>query len=553
VFRAFLTSNGTMTDLGTLGGDYSEGRAISNAGHVTGYSYTADANLHAFLYRDGTMTDLNTVAGVAGSGWTLFDARGVNDTLQITGTGSLGGQTSAYLLSLDTVVWEGGISGSWDDRNGWSFGVTPVSRMNVTIDPVRSLTVTGPSASASVRTLAIGGDATGNNGIATLSLDGGTISVLGSGGAFATISANGVLTGDGTINGAITNLGTVNAQNLTLSGGLTNQGLVNGDGRLNTGLINASSGLVQAGAGQTLRLSGASHSNAGQIEAIGGGNLVVTGTFANNSGGQLYVSDATVRFASAVTNATGGRIQSDDAVLRFNGGLTNSGQMQFTFGESAIFGNVTTTSGGKVILSGNSNTTFYDMVDIGGGGELLVSAGSAAVFFGRVVQRTGSTFSGSGVKFYVGGLAVGGSPGLGMDAGDVTFDSGNFYEAEIGGLVPGSGFDKYVVGGRLSFGGTLKLTSWQGFTGQAGHSYDLFDWGTTEGAFDTIDADGLVLASGTRLDVSRLYVDGTISIAAVPEPGEWAMLLAGLALVGGTARRRGRAPMARDDIGRAKP
>jgi hypothetical protein len=260
-----------------------------------------------------------------------------------------------------------------------------------------------------------------------------------------------------------------------------------------------------------------------------------------------------VRFASAVTNATGGRIQSDDAVLRFNGGLTNSGQMQFTFGESAIFGNVTTTSGGKVILSGNSNTTFYDMVDIGGGGELLVSAGSAAVFFGRVLQRTGSTFSGSGVKFYVGGLAVGGSPGLGMDAGDVTFDSGNFYEAEIGGLVPGSGFDKYVVGGRLSFGGTLKLTSWQGFTGQAGHSYDLFDWGTTEGAFDTIDADGLVLASGTRLDVSRLYVDGTISIAAVPEPGEWAMLLAGLALVGGTARRRGRAPMARDDIGRTKP
>ena len=128
----------------------------------------------------------------------------------------------------------------------------------------------------------------------------------------------------------------------------------------------------------------------------------------------------------------------------------------------------------------------------------------------------------------------------------MAFGAGNFYLAEIGGLTAGTEFDAYRVAGHLDFGGTLALVSWDGFTGQAGQRFDLFDWGSASGAFATIDADGFALAAGTALDLSRLYVDGSIAVVAVPEPGPWALMLGG-ALVLGWRRRRacGNPPTAR--------
>ena len=141
--HAFLYSNGIMTDLGTLGGTASSGSAINAAGQVTGVSLTAgDSAKHAFLYSNGVMKDIGSLGGpqifihainasghvvgtadispwenhaflyrggasmidlntlVAGSGWTLRSADGINDSGQITGWGYNGnGEGRAFLLT----------------------------------------------------------------------------------------------------------------------------------------------------------------------------------------------------------------------------------------------------------------------------------------------------------------------------------------------------------------------------------------------------------------------------------------------------------------------
>ncbi|WP_414858790.1 PEP-CTERM sorting domain-containing protein, partial [Paucibacter sp. TC2R-5] len=211
------------------------------------------------------------------------------------------------------------------------------------------------------------------------------------------------------------------------------------------------------------------------------------------------------------------------------------------------------TAASQIILSGNSNSTFYGNVDVQNGAELRVSTGSVATFFGTVQQRTGAKFSGAGAKRFEGTLTVGASPGLGSDEGDVEFGDSSTYLAEIGGITActlrcgsdeafkNSSFDKYIVAGNLSLNGTLKLTSWNGFVAQKGQSFDLLDWGTLTGTFADIDATGFKLAAGTQLDYSQLYTSGEIRVMAapVPEPETYALLLAGLGLLAWRRRKFG--------------
>lgn len=72
-------TDGSLRDLGTLGGGFSAADAINDAGQVAGASFPANSGFtHAFLY-DGTMRDLGTLGG------TVSGAFGLNAAGVVTG------------------------------------------------------------------------------------------------------------------------------------------------------------------------------------------------------------------------------------------------------------------------------------------------------------------------------------------------------------------------------------------------------------------------------------------------------------------------------------
>ncbi len=84
----------SITDLGTLGGDYSFANGINNRGQVVGYSATASGTQHAVLWEDGQMTDLGTL-----SGREYGVASGINSRGQVVG------YSTTALGEVHAVLW----------------------------------------------------------------------------------------------------------------------------------------------------------------------------------------------------------------------------------------------------------------------------------------------------------------------------------------------------------------------------------------------------------------------------------------------------------------
>src|SRR5213592_544702 len=99
--RATLWENGTMTDLGSLGGGTAFANDVNEAGQIVGGTTDASGYQRAFLWENGVMTDL----GVQPDG----SALAINDKGQIVGT--MNGERQGFLWDHGTITDLGTLGG----------------------------------------------------------------------------------------------------------------------------------------------------------------------------------------------------------------------------------------------------------------------------------------------------------------------------------------------------------------------------------------------------------------------------------------------------------
>lgn len=356
--------------------------------------------------------------------------------------------------------------GSWDTAANWDQAVTPDEVMQVFIDKPTVVTVTGGTTQRVVNQLQLGG---------------------GSGASVLELRSNAVVSAT---NGAA----------------LLPGGVLRGDGVFDVGdtaITNPAGAEIRVGADERLHLASASFTNAGRVESIG-----------------TAAALAEIEFSSAVMNeSSSGTITARNSILRFGGGLTNAGSLAMSFGTTDALGDINNTAQGRIVVSGESQATFYD--DVLNNGTIQVSAGSMAVYFGTV---TGSgNFPGGGTNFFEGDLRPGNSPAEVHFGGDLLLGPSSHTLLELAGAQVGSGYDQLDVAGSLSLGGTLEVALLDGFNPGYGESFDLLDFGSLAGRFDAITLP--TLDRGLAWDTSALYSTGTIT--AVPEPAAWLLALVG--------------------------
>lgn len=346
--------------------------------------------------------------------------------------------------------------------------------------------------------------ATTLNNDATLTLNQGSVTAnTFNNNAGRIVQLNGTTSLTGTT--AINNSGTLrmNSQTASLSGGgLSNNasGTISGTGQINNSLTN--NGTVRVTGSEHLLFTGSGNLNVMNMN-LAGGTLEFTQTLFNRDGAAI-----TGRGTLITSSATPGGL-----------GLTNEGLMSFSAGTTDVYGDVDNDSDGRIVTGGAGITTFFDDV-VHNGLEIRTFGGSRTVFFGN--QSGAGAFTGTGVVEYAGDLRPGNSPANVTYEGDVFFNSSAGLFIELGGLTPGTQYDRLTVAGLVTVDGLLDVATIGGFVPTAGNQFIIIDNGGTDavqGTFSGLAEGAQFLSHGHLYQIT--YQGGTgndVVLTAVPEP-----------------------------------
>jgi autotransporter-associated beta strand protein len=191
--------------------------------------------------------------------------------------------------------------------------------------------------------------------------------------------------------------------------------------------------------------------------------------------------------------------------------------------------------GGNLIKTGGGTLTLGDPTYTGtttiSGGTLKITSSTAGT---SLVTLSGGTLSGANTG------------GTSLTLSSLTWNAGSTITAELTGSGTGGGAtsdsDSYDLTGALSFGGSGAYDfnfSGSSLTGDGPWTYDLITYASESGYTSGLTAENLPVGySGgfSSLDPSGGIL--TFTVSAVPEPGVYALVLGGVALLAGLRRRK---------------
>ena len=97
--HAFVWKNGTMQDLGTFGGNKSTAYSVNDSGQIVGGSnLSGDLSRHAFIFENGEMKDIDTLGGVKSNAYDINNSGEVVGSVAIPGSGR----------DFSAFIWENG-------------------------------------------------------------------------------------------------------------------------------------------------------------------------------------------------------------------------------------------------------------------------------------------------------------------------------------------------------------------------------------------------------------------------------------------------------------
>ena len=457
-------------------------------------------------------------AGALAGGWTVAPGATLNvlgagtktvDGASINNSGTVAWQASSgnvAFLSGASLVNNAVLDAQGDAGLTYGGGIASTFTNNGTLRKSAGAGNTQIGNSSSISTV--------NNG--TVDAQTGTISF----GGANTFNNGTVFTGAGSVvmNTASTFNGAFTSSNLTLAAGTQtgSAAVLNGQAQFTAGAL---AGGWAVAPGATLNLQGPG------TKTLAGAAIVNSGTVAwQASSGNISFQSSSSLTNNGVLDAQG------NASLVYAGGtasdIINNGTLRKSGGT------------GTTLLTNSSAVSFVN------NGTVDVQVGT--------IQLPGSfsndgILKGSGTLLSSGGLTNNGTlaPGsfgtgtLALTGGALTQAAGATFAVDLTSM---SAFDLLTVAGAASLNGTLALNCLGACSFAVGDTFTILNaTGALTGAFASVTLAGFasgafnVIYDTANSDV-RLFV--TQSVTAVPEPSAYAMLLAGVAVLGGLAWRR---------------